>query len=190
MAAPRDPGVNDDAPVTEPVAPVRTEAVRHDRVVERRSWYPTFGPGMVLGALGALGVVISLFASWRDPGIHPANIPVAFLWDDTTTSNGPSLLILLIPIAVMVLVGAFVPMGTPLRLLGGVAVVVVAGLFAYQLDQLQPTGTSFGDALGTGWYVAAIGGFFAFISGFLPESWVARREVVRSDVVDDRRTTN
>ena len=178
-----DTYVRDDVPVTEPVASAHTEAVRHDEVVERRAWSPTFGPAIVLGALGAIGVIVSLFTSWRDPGVHPDNIPVAFLWHNTTTSHDPSLLIVLIPIAVMLAVGAFVPMGTGLRLLGGVAMLIVAGLFAYQIDQSLPGG---GDVLGTGFYVGAIGGFLAFISGFLPESWAARREVVRSSVVDDR----
>jgi hypothetical protein len=108
---------------------------------------------------------------------------VAFLWHATTTAHDPSLLLVLIPIAVMLAVGAFVPMGTGLRLFGGFAMLVVAGLFIYQVDRALPGGD---DLLGTGFYFGAIGGFLAFISGFLPESWSARREVVRSHVVDNR----
>ncbi len=168
----------------EVVLPGRAEPECRDAYVERESWYPVFGPAMILGALGAVGVVLSLFTAWHDAGVHPDRLPVAFLWHTATQSTDPSLLILLLPISVMVAVGAFVPMGTGLRLLGGLAMLVVAGAFAYQLDRAVPGGAG---ALGTGWYLGAIGGFLAFISGFLPESWAARRDVERSTrVIDDR----
>ena len=50
---------------------------------------------MVLGALGTIGVVVSMFLSWRTGDIHPSDIPFAFLFDHTTTSQSPSLLIAL-----------------------------------------------------------------------------------------------
>jgi hypothetical protein len=182
MAVP-NPVFRREVVVTEPLVGVHTEEVRRDEVAERREWYPAFGPAIVLGVLGVIGVFTSLFTSWRDPGVHAESVPVAFLWNTTTGSNDPSLLIVLIPIAVMLAVGAFLPRGTGLRLFGGVAMIVVAGLFAYQIDRSLP-GVG-GDVLGTGFYVGAIGGFLAFISGFLPETWAARRRVVRSRVVDD-----
>jgi hypothetical protein len=182
MATP-NPVLRREVVVTEPVASAHSEEVRRDEVAERREWSPAFGPAIILGALGAIGVIVSLFTSWRDPGVHPDNVPVAFLWHATTTAHDPSLLIVLIPIAVMLAVGAFVPMGTGLRLFGGFAMLVIAGLFVYQVDQALPGGD---DLLGTGFYLGAIGGFLAFISGFLPETWAARRSIVRSRVVDDQ----
>jgi hypothetical protein len=142
------------------------------------------GPGLILGGLGAIGVIISLFVEWTSGGPKPDGFPVAFLGDDATSSADPSLLIVLIPLAVVLAVGAFAPFGSALRMLGGVGVLIVCGLFAYQFDQSLGGGAdNLGDALGTGFYIAAIGGFLAFVSGFVPEAWFNRRErVVRSDV--------
>jgi len=179
----REPVVRSDAPVTEPVAVDRTEAVRRDAVVERRSWYPTWGPGMIVGAIGAVAIIVSLFMSWQDPSVHPDQIPVAFLWDKTATSD-PSLLILLIPIAVVALLGAVLPRAMGLRILAGIAMLVVVGAFIYQLDRALPDGFDVGDALDTGIYVGGIGGILAFVSGFVPDTWARKREVVRT--VDDR----
>ena len=39
-----------------------------------------FGPGMILGLVAALAVVVSLFLPWRTGGVHPSDIPAAFLW--------------------------------------------------------------------------------------------------------------
>lgn len=177
MTAPRDPR---DEVVTEPVAPAQTERVREDRVVERQGWSPTFGPGLVVGVLGALGVVVSLFMEWNAFGVHPDAIPVAFLGDDTTTSTSPSLLIALIPLAALLLVGAVAPMGAALRLVGGIGTLIVVGLFAFQLNEAVDD-ADLGGALGTGWYVAVIGAFLALASGFVPEAWTRRSEVIRSD---------
>ena len=49
---------------------------RRERRVDRASWTPTFGPGMVLGALGSLGVILSIFLSWRTGAGHPSDIPI------------------------------------------------------------------------------------------------------------------
>jgi hypothetical protein len=64
---------------------------------------------MVLGVLGTMGVVVSMFVSWRDGGVHPSDVPVAFLFDSATTATSPSLLIALIPLAV----GSLVPRAVP-----------------------------------------------------------------------------
>ena len=60
---------------------------------------------MVLGALGSLGVIVSIFLSWRTGAGHPSGIPIAFLWDHTTAAQNPSLLIALIPLAIILVVG-------------------------------------------------------------------------------------
>jgi len=157
-----------------------------DRVVERQTSRPVvFGPGMVLGALGAAGVIVSMFLPWRESGVYPSDIPVAYLWDRGTTSS-LSLLVVLIPLAIVLVIGAFVPMGAGVRLFGALGTLVATGLFAYQLHRtVDALGGDLGDVLDTGFYLAAIGGLVAFVSGLMPSGWRTRREVTRS-VADDR----
>jgi hypothetical protein len=159
--------------------------VREGSVVERQTSHPVvFGPGMILGVLGAAGVIVSMFLPWRESGVYPSDIPVAFLWDRGTTSS-LSLLILLIPLAVVLVIGAFVPMGAGIRLFGALSTLIVTGVFAYQLHRtVDPLGGDLGDVLDTGFYLAAIGGLVAFVSGLMPSGWRTRREVIRS-VPDD-----
>jgi hypothetical protein len=165
---------------------VPRERLREGRTVERRSWTPVmFGPGMILGALGTAGVILSMFLPWRDGGVHPSDIPVEFLWDRNADSD-LSLLIVLIPLAVVLAIGAFVPMGAGVRLFGAVATLVVVGAFAYQLNRAVDAfgGGDLTDVLDTGFYVAAAGGLVALVSGMIPSGWKTRREVVRSDVTN------
>ena len=136
---------------------------------------------MVLGALGTAGVIVSMFLSWRTGSVHPSEVPAAFLWDRTTTSSSPSLLIFLIPFAVVLGVGAFLPMGRGLRLLGGIGTLAVTGLFAYQLYRVTDSGGGdLWDTLDIGFYVAAVAGFLGFVSGFVPSGWARRRTVDRT----------
>ena len=163
--------------------------VARRRVTSSSSWVPAaVGPGMLLGALGAAGVVISLFMPWRDGGVHPSDIPLAFLWDKTPGSQDPSLLVVLLPLAIILVIGAFVPMGAGVRLFGSIAVLVVAAVFAYQLDQSLDVvpGADLGSVLDTGFYLAIVGAIIAFAGGFLPAGWSRRREVVETGVVEDR----
>jgi hypothetical protein len=134
---------------------------------------------MLLGALGSAGVIISMFMPWRTGSVHASDIPAAFLWDRTTTSDNPSLLIFLIPLALILLIGTFGRLGAGVRLVGAVLTLVVVGLFAYQLHRvLDAFGGNLGDALDSGFYFAAIGGVIALVSGFMPSRVVARRGVV------------
>jgi len=161
--------------------------LRRGRVVERQYWGPIgAAPGMILGAIGAIGVVVSMFLPWRDGGVYPSDIPVEFLWNRSATSD-PSLLVFLIPVAVVLVIGALMPMGAGVRLFGAVSMLAIAGVFAYQLHRVvHAFGGSFGGALDTGFYVAALGGILAFVSGLVPATTGARRELVRSDeVVED-----
>ena len=73
---------------TQPVAPVG----RRNRRIERDTWVPALGPGMVLGAIGTIGLVVAMFMSWRSPAVHPSGIPFAFLFDSGTTADDPSIL--------------------------------------------------------------------------------------------------
>jgi hypothetical protein len=144
-----------------------------------------FGPGMILGLVAALAVVVSLFLPWRTGGVHPSDIPAAFLWDRGATSD-PSLLIFLIPLAAVLVLGAVVWGGDVARVFGGLGVLIVAGVFAYQLDRAgNDFGADLGSLLDTGFYVAVIGGFLAWVSAMLPESWGVRRDFEQEEFVDD-----
>jgi len=154
--------------------------------VEQRTWRPlTFGPGMIVGLVAAGAVVISLFLPWRSGGVHPSEIPASFLWDRATTSSDPSLLVFLVPLAVILVLGAVVWRGDVVRVFAGLVLLVICGVFAYQLDRAgNAVGAHLGDLLDSGFYVAAIGGFLAWVSAMLPEGWGVRREVIEHDYVD------
>lgn len=166
--------------------PATREARPRERVVDRRSWVPTAGPGMVIGLLAGAAVVVSLFLPWREGPVEPADIPISFLWDRDTASHHPSFLFLLIPLAALVLVGAAVPRGAGVRLLGGIGTAVVVGLFAFQAYRLVDDipGGNFGATLESGFYVAAIGAVLGLVSGFAPAGWTRRRSVDRYDQTD------
>jgi hypothetical protein len=158
---------------THRVAPVG----RRDRRVERASWVPTLGPGMVLGALATIGLIVAMLMSWRAVDVHPSGVPVAFLFDDTTTATDPSILLLLIPMAILLGIGTLLPQASAARLIGGLGTIAVVTLFGVQLQQAldKIPGSDLGDALETGFYVAAIAGLLGLVSGLLPSGWATRR---------------
>jgi hypothetical protein len=140
---------------------------------------------MVLGVLATIGVVVSMFLSWRTGGVKPADVPFGFLFDSTTTATDPSLLLALIPLAVVLAVGSLMPRAMGARIIAGLGIIAVVALFAVQLHYLTDRipGASVWDALDTGWYVAAIAGLVALVSGFLPSGW-RRRRWTESEVSD------
>jgi hypothetical protein len=156
--------------------------VRRDQVVQRTSWVPTFGPGMLLGAISTIGVVVAMFMSWRTAAVHPSDIPFAFLFDHTTTAHDPSILLALIPFTVVLAVGTVMPGASAARIIGGIGVLAVVALFGIQLNQQldKLPGANLGDVLDTGFYVAAIAGFIGLVSGFLPAGWTQRTEASSS----------
>src|SRR4051794_22721075 len=131
---------------------------RHDRRIERDRWVPALGPGMVLGAIGTVVLVVSMFMPWRTPEVHPSGIPFAFLFDDGTTANDPSILLALIPLAILLAVGTVMPRASAARIVGALGTIAVVVLFAVQLNDVTDkfVGSSLGDVLDTGFYVAAI----------------------------------
>ena len=150
-------------------APVRTRRERRSR------WSIAIGPGMVVGVVATVALVVAMFMSWQTGGVHPSSIPAAFLWDRDATGD-PSFLVYLIPLAVLLGIGSFVRGGAGLRLLAGLLTMVVVGVYAYQLHELTDTlGVSFGDAVESGFYVAAAAGIVGFVSGFLPTTVRSRR---------------
>ena len=122
--------------------------------------------------------------------MYPSDVPVAFLWDHTTTSQNPSLLILLIPLAILLAIGTFAPLGVGLRLFAGLATLIVVGLYAYQLHRAFDVfpGTNLGHVLDSGFYFAAIGAFVALVSGFLPTAEITRRSIDQRTDIDGPRT--
>jgi hypothetical protein len=145
-----------------------------------RSWTP-IGSGEVMGLVGAAAVIVSLFLPWREGGVHVSDVPAAFLWDRTTSSTDPSLLVFLIPAAALLVLGLVPRLGAGLRLLGSIVVLAVAGVFAYQLDRSLFGGTDLGDVLDSGFYVAAVGGVVALVSAFAASRTRVRRDAVRYD---------
>jgi len=147
-------------------------------VGERGAWAPfAIGRARILGAVGAAGVIVSLFLAWSDPDAHPSDISAAFLWDRGATSD-PSLLIFMVPLAVILVIGVFAPLGAGVRMFGAVGVLVVTGLFAYQLYRaVDAFGGALDDALDTGFYFAAIGGLLALVSALMSSSYRRRAAV-------------
>jgi len=165
---------------TQQIAP----AGRRNRRIERDSWVPTLGPGMVLGAIGTIGLVVSMFMSWRTPGVHPSDVPFAFLFDHGTTAHDPSILLALIPMAILLGVGTGLPRASAARVVGSLGAIAVVVLFVVQLNsQLDKLpSTNVGDVLDTGYYIAAIAALVGLVSGFVPSGWAQRR---RTEIVDD-----
>ena len=153
-------------------APVETRRTR-------RSF--TVGPGMVVGVIATVALVVSIFMSWQSGGVHPSSIPAAFLWDRNATGD-PSLLVFLIPLAVVLGIGSLMRGGSGLRILAGLLTMVLVGVYAYQLHEVTDSlGVSFSDTLDVGFYVAAVAGVLGFVSGFVPTtvrsaSYRARRD--------------
>jgi cytochrome c biogenesis protein ResB len=83
----------------------------------------------------------------------------------------------LLPIALMLVLGALVHRGRALRLLGGLVMLVAAGMFTYQLHRTVRDGDAMADSLGSGWYAAVVGGLLGFMSGLVPGTRSAHREV-------------
>jgi len=144
---------------------------------------------MVLGAIGTVGLVVSMFMAWRTPDVHPSGIPFAFLFDDGTTAHDPSILLALIPMAVLLAVGTAMPRASAARLVGALGTIAVVVLFAVQLNQQVDRfpGTNLGDVLDTGFYVAAIASLVGLVSGFLPSGWAQRRSTETRSNLDDGR---
>ena len=164
-----------------------TPAGRRDRRIERASWVPTLGPGMVLGAIGTIGLVVAMLMSWRAPDVHPSGIPFAFLFDSGTTAPDPSILLALIPMAILLAVGNAMPRASATRVVGSLGTLVVVVLFVIQLNsQLDSLpNANVGDVLDTGFYIAAIAGIVGLVSGFMPSGWWQRRWT-QTETIDER----
>jgi hypothetical protein len=130
---------------------------------------------MVLGIVATIALVVSMFMSWQSNGVHPSDIPAAFLWDRDATGD-PSFLVYLVPLAVVLGVGSVLRGGAGLRVVAGLLTVAVVGVYAYQLHEVADgAGVDFGDLLDPGFYVAAAAGILGLVSGFVPTTVRSRR---------------
>ncbi len=153
-----------------------SRTVPQDRAVRTRTRRGVVvGPGMVVGVVATIALVVSMFISWRAGGVHPSDIPAAFLWDRQATGD-PSFLVYLIPLAGLLGIGSLMRGGAGLRIIAGLLTLVVVGVYAYQLHELTDRlGVSFSDALDPGVYVAGLAGLAGLVSGFVPTTVRSRR---------------
>ena len=146
---------------------------------------PSSGSGLLgsplaiaLCVAGAVLVVVSIFLNWADITIgrqsfstDSSGIPLEFLWHKNTTSEDPSLIVALIPAAMLIVLGTLRKVRW-LALLGGIIAILVAGLYAYQvnsgLDKLPTQVQSIFDFIGIAPWFAFVGGIFGVVGGLVP----------------------
>ena len=151
----------------------------------RRANFPTsIGPGEGIAALGAIVVIVSMLLNWLDfsqtvQGRHltqqvtASGVPVKFLWNYTTASNNPSLLIVLIPVVVVCLAGILFVKARWLTLLGGLVAGAVGLMYIFQLhqkiraDRAVLGGFGLSDFLGIAPIICIVGGAAVLIGGIL-----------------------
>lgn len=196
---PTEPTASTDATVEEPAAKPSADATVEsaapqpaaDATVESAAPEPaavapaqtkvrgaiTLGVGQIIAALGAIAVGVACLLDWiaAEVGVAAAVkahvIPLDFLWSSSNVSRGnTSILAALIPIAFVIAISAVVPTVRLIGLISGIAALVVAGLYAYQLHDLidgKHVGGLF-DRIGVGAYFVAAGGVLAIIGSLLP----------------------
>lgn len=129
-----------------------------------------------------------MFLAWHTGDVHPSGIPVAFLFDDGTTATDPSILLALIPFAVLLGVGSVMPRASAARFVGSLGAIAVVVLFGIQLNQQidKLPGANLGDVLDTGFYVATIAASVGLVSAFMPAVRTRGRQVETRSAVEDR----
>lgn len=137
------------------------------------------GPGLIVALIGAVIVVVSIFLNWVD--ISDAGrslsgsadtVPVQFLVDKGTSSEDPSIIVLLAPAAALLAVGAFLRTRI-VGILGGVLAIIVPVLYAIQVQRGLDEGNGaldigLTDFIGIGVYVALVGGIVGLVGALLP----------------------
>ena len=139
----------------------------------------TFGTGALVGLLGAALTAVSGWLTWltgsRVPHQSGYDTPARFLFDSHATAGGVSIGVVTLILGVLGVIGAMLAGGRFAAIVLGVASVVVAGLFAYQLrisvrdlDRALRLGLRVRDVIGIGPFAAAAGGVVAIIGALLP----------------------
>ena len=142
-----------------------------------------FAVGDVILAFGILGIVVSIFLHWLDfsesvsgtqvtQRFTASGVPVQELVNYTTTRKDPTFLVLLIPIAALCLLALLLRVHW-LAIVGGVAAVVIAILYSYQLEaavHASPNLRGFGlwNFMGVGPIVCFAGGALVIVGAALP----------------------
>ena len=136
---------------------------------------PSYGLGSLLALLAALAIAVSTFLNWTKDGFGGAenysgsDLSVKFLWDTDSPLADPSLLFVLLPAAILVLIGSFVPRLRWVAILGGAATIAAAVIFIIQVGQALPENSPDGalDFIDIGVWVAAAGGLLAIIGSLI-----------------------
>lgn len=154
----------------------RRDVDRHD-VVRK----PTYGFGSLVALLAALAIAVSTFLAWNgddafDESSSGADFSIQSLWDTAPASGQPSLLFILLPAAILVLIGTFIPRARLLAIIGGAAALATAVLFfisiSRRISDSEYDGAAF-EVMGIGWWLAGIGGLVAIIGALM----IPRRDV-------------
>jgi len=134
---------------------------------------------MVVCIIGAVLVIVSIFLNWFDTSVGFRSVtydgretPLDFLWDKSSASDDPSLVIALVPAALLIAVGALKQLRW-LALIGGIVAVVVAVVFVYQVNRIAndlPSAADIGlfDLIGIAPWFALLGGVFGVVGALVP----------------------
>jgi hypothetical protein len=145
----------------------------------RRAPLLTFGPGALIGLLGAALTVVSGWLTWltgsQAPHQSGYDTPAKFLLDSQATAGGVTLGVIMLVIGVLGAIAAILAHGRIPAIVLGVASVVVAALFVYQLrlaihelNRAAHLALQVRDVIGIGPFAAAAGGVVAVIGALLP----------------------
>jgi hypothetical protein len=139
----------------------------------------TFGPGALIGLLGAALTAASGWLTWltgsQPPRQSGYDTPAKFLFDSHATAGGVTLGVIMLVIGVLGVIAAILAHGRIPAIALGVVSVAVAGLFVYQLrlavhelNRTTDLALQVRDVVGIGPFAAAAGGVVAVIGALLP----------------------
>lgn len=139
----------------------------------------TAGSGALIGLLGAALVAFSAWLPWLSGPQRPRqsayDIPASFLLDSHASAGGVSLGVVILIVGVLGVIGAVLAAGRFPALALGIAGVVVAVLYAYQLrlsindlDRAAHLHLEVRDMIGVGPFATAAGGIIVVIGALLP----------------------
>ncbi len=183
IAAPSEPA---EATPPPPSTPSDTSTPPPGATAPAATTTPSAGGGLAISpialgvcVIGAVLVIVAIFLNWIDfsvrgqsVSLNGRDVPLDFLWDHTTTSEDPSLIVALIPAAVLILAGALEKLRW-LAAVGGLLAIVVAALFLIQADSLlgdAPASIDLGylDFIGIAPWFALVGGILGVVGALVP----------------------
>lgn len=142
----------------------------------------TLLPGQLVALAGGILIVVGAWLDWVRPdrefglalGFNAYDVPARFLFRDSgfvVNRGGPTIGWLVLLLGIASIVTALTRAITMLAMPAGVAALALAVWYALRLrnfvDNFGGFGPSFGDALGFGVIVVAIGGIVAAVGGVL-----------------------